>query len=530
MDPTLPSILISAAAGALAAAVLMVLFFRKPRRDSIPRNVLDNSDSIFIALSPQGTVTMINQAGCELLGYPEAEITGKNWFEFFVPASHRGQVALVHSLNTGPDGTFVERFENPVLTRDGRIRRILWRNLKKRDSRGRVSGMLSSGLDITDRQRTEDELVQSQSELNRYQFDLQQSFKTLEDYKYALDQAAIVATTDAKGIITYVNDRFCEISGYSREELLGKDHRILNSGLHPKEFMRNLWDTVESGRVWRGVIRNRRKNGDFYWVATTIVPFLGTDRKPYQYIAIRYDITGEVTAQNSARRVNAQFEEMASVVAHEVRNPLAAVSGPLQVIYTRMPADSTDKPVIRSVLKRIDELHLTLTDLLDFARPRPLHLGETSLLNLARHTAETVRRGDLFRNIRTTVSGDGTTVLVDPEQMKTVLTNLLTNAAQAIAGTSGGAANAGEIGVNVTVRSGKGWRLEVTDSGTGIPPDIQKRIFDPFFTTKAKGTGLGLAVVRRISEAHGATLSVQSEQGRGTTITIDRPGDLPAQV
>lgn len=134
-------------------------------------------------------------------------------------------------------------------------------------------------------------------------------FGELSDFKAALDKSYIVAVTDTNGRITYVNDKFCEISQYSRDELIGQNHRIVNSGYHSKNFISNLWETIQSGRVWHNVFRNRAKDGSFYWVNTTIIPFLDESGMPFQYVAIHHDVTKQKLAEQAIEEKNKLLEQ-----------------------------------------------------------------------------------------------------------------------------------------------------------------------------------------------------------------------------
>ncbi len=339
----------------------------------------------------------------------------------------------------------------------------------------------------------------------------------LADIKRALDHAAIVATTDVTGRITCVNDKFCEISKYSREELLGQDHRIINSGFHSKAFMRELWHTIARGHVWHGEIRNRAKDATLYWVDTTIVPFLDSRRKPYQYVAIRADITARKAAEDrlAQQAALARLGQMAAVVAHEVRNPLAGIKGAIQVLMSRRTATDTELPVMRDVVARIDSLGELINDLMLFARPRPPRPSTFQIRPLLLDAISLLRRDPAGEMVEVTIEGPDLALTADSEMIRATVLNLLLNAAQAMNGR-------GHVTIGIARHD---WEcsIEVRDSGPGVPEDLRDRVFEPFFTTKARGGGLGLPIARRTAELHGGTLTLSSPETGGSVFTLTLP-------
>ena len=346
----------------------------------------------------------------------------------------------------------------------------------------------------------------------------------LADLKRALDLAAIVATTDVTGKITYVNDKFCEISGYSRDELLGQDHRLINSGLHSKEFIRNLWVTIANGHVWHGELRNKAKDGHFYWVDTTIVPFLDGRGKPYQYIAIRADITARKAAEEqlAQQAALARLGQMAAVVAHEVKNPLAGIKGAIQVLLSRRPAGDAETTVMRDIVARIDALDDLIQDLMTYARPRPPRLSPVNLRQLIDEAVTMLRRDPTGVALTVHIDGEVGEIIVDRDLIRATILNVLLNAAQAMNGK-------GRVHITIAARDGI-WHLEVRDNGPGIPLELREQVLEPFFTTKARGGGLGLPIAKRVAELHGGTLTLAFPADGGTLVSVQAPRQPPTQT
>jgi PAS domain S-box-containing protein len=381
---------------------------------------------------------------------------------------------------------------------------------------------------------------------------LERSLKELADIKFALDQSTIVAITDQRGIINYVNDEFCRISKFARGDLLGQDHRIINSGFHPKDFIRDLWTTIASGNVWKGELKNRASDGTIYWVDTTIVPFLNSDGKPYQYVAIRHDITQLKLAEDQIRRQAAELQraaqlsligELAAGLAHEIKNPLAGIQGGVDILIRRRDKNDPEREALEGMRHEVQRIDNTVRALLDSARPRSVSVRSSSLTNIVGHAVNLARAqlsntaiGDRNVSLEFDPPADPITISIDPEQIEDAALNLIINAIEAADGD-------GTVTVRVfrseaerseTVPSpeefpwgddefGEEAIVEVSDDGRGISEEDLKRVFNPFFTTRPGGTGLGLPAVRRIARAHGGRVDVRSSPGKGSTFRIYLP-------
>ena len=270
--------------------------------------ILSSANYAIISTNPEGIVTTFNAAAERGLGYLAKEVVGKKTPELWHDKDEI--IARARTLTEELGFEVKPGFESFVakarlggadenewtyVRKDGKRYPISLSVTAMTDNFGRVTGFLGVIADITERRQAEKRLKDSLQEIRELQS--------------AMDEHAIVAITDPRGIITYANDKFCAISKYSPEELIGQDHRILNSGYHPKEFFRDMWTTIGQGRVWHGEIRNKAKDGSLYWVDATIKPFLDENGKPRQYIAIRTDITERKQAEEGLRLSEERFRQ-----------------------------------------------------------------------------------------------------------------------------------------------------------------------------------------------------------------------------
>ncbi len=357
---------------------------------------------------------------------------------------------------------------------------------------------------------------------------LRESQQRLSDVQLALDEHALVAITDQSGRINYVNNKFCEVSQYSRDELLGADFRLINSGFHPKTFFVQLWETIGRGQIWKGEIQNRAKDGSAYWVETTIVPCLDEQGKPSQFIAIRTDITARrktefelVSARDAAQAANLSKSQFLANMSHEIRTPMNGVIGMTGLLEeTSLDADQHD--LVQTIRKSGDLLLTIINDILDFSKIEAGKLTfEMHDFNVCDVVADTLEmltesaHGKGLRLLGLVEAGLFAHVRGDAGRLRQVLTNLLNNAIKFT--------HQGEVVLRVVPVSDAMLRFEISDSGIGISADDQLGLFQPFSqvdgstSRKFGGTGLGLAIARQLVHLMQGDIGVTSEPGRGST-------------
>lgn len=365
---------------------------------------------------------------------------------------------------------------------------------------------------------------------NALEDSLRISNQELSFFKDALDQSSILATTDRKGVITSVNDKFCEISKYSREELIGKTHRIINSGFHSKEFFQTLWSTISKGNIWVGEVKNKAKDGSFYWMLTSIIPFKNDNGKIYKYLSIRQDITDR---KNGEERLAMQFEELktknieieqfAYIASHDLQEPLRTVINYTETLteeYEGKLDSAADKYLsfIKDASTRMSDL---IKGLLDYSRLGKL-TGRTKV-NCATLIQEI--KADLEATINETNStiivGDLPIVNGFEIELRLLFQNLITNAIKFK-----------RVGVEpeVTISAIKNdlsWEFSVKDNGIGIDDIYHEKIFIIFQRLHNRkdyaGTGIGLSHCQKIVNLHGGSIWVDSKINEGSTFNFTIP-------
>ncbi len=477
------------------------------RSDALLAAIIESSDAAVVSENMNGTIMTWNRAAEKMYGYTEKEMIGKTMARLIPHDDLADESEIIQSIR---QGARTGHFEAKRQCKNGNVLDVSVMVSSIVDDAGKLIGVSRITRNVTEHKRVEGYL--------------QDSLREIQDLKTALDEHAIVAITNPRGEITYVNDKFCAISKYAREELIGQDHRILNSGYHTKDFMRGLWKTISQGHVWHGKIRNRAKDGSIYWVETTIVPFMGANGKPRQFVAVRSDITesmrvSETLVRQAARlaRSNKDLEQFAYIASHDLQEPLRAVAGCVQLLKKRYEGKLDEKAdqFIAHTVDGAERMQRLIQDLLAFSRvsTRGEAMQEINLVKPLKIA---------MKNLSVLIEECGATIIhdslpdvrCDAGQLAMLFQNLIGN------GLKFRGERPPEINIGVEKKDNK-WVISVRDNGIGIDADYFERIFVIFQRLHTRdeyaGTGIGLALCKRIAERHGGSIWVESTPGEGST-------------
>ena len=496
------------------------------------QSILDSLEEGLVVSDAQGKFVIWNAAAERILGLGAANLPVDKWSQHYglyqddtmtpFPAEQLPLWRAIHG----------EASRAQIFVRNPELREGVWIDisagpLKSKD--GTVRGGVAAFRDVTRSKAAEREIRQLNEELEQRVVErtaqLQAANKELTDQRFAIDQHAIVAVTNAQGIITYANDKFCAVSQYSREELIGNDHRIIKSGHHSNEYFQQMYRTITRGEVWHGEVLNRAKDGSLFWLDTTIVPFCGKDGRPQQYIAIRADITTrkqaeERVAQRTAQleAANQELEAFTYSVSHDLRAPLRHISGFSNLLAEECGSqlDARAQHYVERIAEGTRQMGQLVDELLNLSRVGRAALAkEVSDLNaLVAEVVAMLAPEATGRRIEWRIS-DLPCVECDRILTKQVFQNLLANAIkftrprpQPVIEVSHGE-EAGEV--VITVR----------DNGVGFSMKNVEKLFGVFQRLHRgedfEGTGVGLATVQRIVQRHGGRVWAEAEPEKGAT-------------
>lgn len=447
-----------------------------------------NSSSDLIAIAHKdGTYRRASPSFKRILGYSPEQIEGSSFMEFVHPEDAKNAAQALDVLLMGVP---IADFEIRYRASGGDYRRLSFNAELDR----RTGLIYSTARDITDLR-----ILEARN----------------KQIIRIIHEAAIVSYTDERGRIIEVNDNFCKTSGYPRQELIGQDHGIVRSGKHSKEFIKNMWDTILDGRIWSGLLENKTRAGQFYFVRALISPLKDVDGTIEGYMSIRFDVTEEIATQRAleaekAKAVHqsrlASVGEMAASVAHEISSPLTVLDGTLSVLLRNEVQSGPLFEKLQSMKKAVGRISKIVSTLKNHSRKNEVQ--EIKIERVEGMVAETLRLVEPHANkngVAISSSIDvGLEVNCTALEIEQVLVNLVNNGIDAIEKLS-------EKWIKIIgFRDGPDVVIQVIDSGTGIAPEIEEKLFQPFFTTKpiGVGTGLGLAIVKGILDSHKATLIV----------------------
>src|SRR5688572_27603177 len=466
------------------------------------RTIIDSAVDAIIVIDHKGHIESFNPAAERLFGYPRSEVTGRN-VNMLMPSPY-------HEEHDGYLSRYLTTGEAKII---GIGREVIGR---RRDGSAfplhlSVGEMAISG----DKKFTG--ILHDLSE----RVALEHRLRTSEARWRSIVQSAVdgIVVIDAHGRVEAFNPAAERLFGYSEKELLGQNVNVLMPSPYHEEHDTYLARYLATGRakiIGTGrEVAGRRRDGTTFPLHLSVGEL--TVEGERKFTGILHDLTGRVRLEERLREAAtlAKIGEMAAVIAHEVKNPLAGIRGAIQVIGSRLPADSRDAAVLNDIVKRIDALDGLMKDLLVFARPPQPRRASVDLVPLVTMTAELICQDPALKDVQVDVEGSAPPVLADAEMLKIVFQNLLVNSAHAMQGQ-------GKIDVTIATADST-CEVAFTDTGPGIPADIRDKIFTAFFTTKSRGSGLGLATAKRFIEAHQGEIHVECPQTGGTRVTVRLP-------